>query len=101
MSRKLGAISLEERQQILMEYELHGHERVKEEHDISNRTLQHIRFYHGKSRAKQQGYYHKDLLANVKTLKERISELKETGLTSGEIAEELDISLAQVNKNWV
>lgn len=101
MSRRMGEISLEERQQIIMEYEVEGCTIVRDRHDIDNNTLQHIRFYHGKSNAQKRGYYHKDLMVGVKTLTDHIQECKEKGMSSLETAEYLDVALEQINKNWV
>jgi len=72
-----------------------------EKWNINSNTLQHIKFFHGKSNAKAGGYYHKDLLADaVHPSVAQIKELKESGHNSLEVVEILKISLEIVNKNW-
>lgn len=92
-------LSMEERQQILLDCQLMSGKEVREKWNITNNVLGHIRFFHGKSSAKAGGYYHKDLLKDAADPRiEQIREMKREGKTSGEIAEITGIELVKVNK---
>lgn len=92
-------LSLEERQQILLDCQMMSGREVREKWNITNNVLGHIRFFHGKSSAKAGGYYHKDLLKGAEDPRiEEMRKLKAEGKTSGEIAEITGIELSKVNK---
>lgn len=94
-------LSLEERRDILLDAQVMKGKEVREKWDITNNTLSHIRFFHGKSSAKARGYYHKDLVSGTEhPLKSEIKPLKEQGMTSGEVAKALGIDLEVINRNW-
>jgi hypothetical protein len=99
--RPMKDLSLDERKQILLDYQVMKARDVMEKWNISSNVLQHIKFFHGKSSAVAGGYYHRDLLAGaVHPLVARIHDLKTAGLTSLDVASELNVPLETVNKNW-
>lgn len=101
--RTLKSIDLAERREILIQLETRKMRDVAEEYGVSKNTIQHIRFYHHpKSSAAKRGYYFKDLLGEyVSPTASKIKELKEAGVSSSSVAQDLGIPLEQVNKIWV
>jgi len=92
-------ISMDERRDILLECQIEDSVIVRQRHNISLNTLNHIKFFHGDSSAKARGYYYKDLLDGVvNPVVERVKELKKEGKNSGQVASMLNISLEKMNK---
>lgn len=95
-------LSLEERKNILLDCQIMKSRDVREKYHITNSTLSHIKFTHGRSSAVAGGYYHKDLLKGAENpLVDRIMELKRKGMNSLEVAREMKLDLSIINKNWV
>ncbi len=100
--RTMKNVPMEERKKILLDLQIMKSRDVREKYNITNNTLGHIRFFYGKSNAVAGGYFHKDLLQGaVNPLVEKIRELKRKGRNSLEVARELRVDLATINKNWV
>ena len=96
--RALKDIPLRERKQILLELQVLDSASVREKHRISNQTISHIRFHHGKPKP---GYYNKDLLVDeVNPVIIQIADLHQQGLNSLQIAGELNMPLERVNAVW-
>ena len=94
-------LSLDERREILLDLKVMKPKEVQEKYHITNGTIQHIKFTHGKSSAVAGGYYHKDLLKDAENpIVSSIKELKAKGMNSLQVANELHLDLAVVNKNW-
>lgn len=94
-------ISLEDRRKILLDSQILPSVLIREKWNITQNTLTHVRFFHGKSSAIARGYYHKDLLlGDVHPLVARIREFKNEGMTSSDVAATLGLSVKVVNKNW-
>jgi hypothetical protein len=94
-------LSLDERRDILLDYQVMPAREVIEKWKISQNTLSHIRFFHGKSSAKAGGYYHKDLLGDaVHPAVAQIREMKAAGYTSAEVSDHLKMPLETVNSSW-
>ncbi len=87
-TRPYGALSTQERREILIELQTIPSREVKEKHNIANDVLSHLR------------YHSKHLLVGVVTPADRIASLRDEGYTSAEVAEKLGISLEAVNTNW-
>ncbi len=94
-------LSHEERRKILLDLQVMEGEDVRKKWKISGNTLHHINFFHGKSNAKAQGHYYKDLIGDDLHFKaRRVKEIKDAGGNSIQAAEETKIPLEKVNKIW-
>lgn len=99
--RPMRDISLDERRQILLDLQVMKSKEVCVKWNIAYNTLNHIRFFHGKSSAKARGYYHKDLLRNQVDPKiEIVRQMKADGKTSIQAVEATGLTLEMINKVW-
>jgi DNA primase len=92
-------ISLTDRQAILLDYEMMEAREVREKWNISNTTLQHIRFIHGRGGA-AGGHYHKKLPKLTDPRIEAVKRMKAEGRTSQEASKASGIELSLVNRMW-
>lgn len=94
-------LSIDERRNILLDYQIMSSKDVIEKHNISRNTLNHVQFFHGNSTAKARGYYYKDLLTGFSNpIVNKMRELKIQGKNSIQVAQILKLSLEKVNKMY-
>jgi hypothetical protein len=77
-----------ERRQILIELQTTKSREVREKWNVSPVVISHLR------------YHCQHLLKNEPTIQTRIRELRKLGMSSPDVAVELNLSLAVVNKLW-
>lgn len=97
--RPLRDLPLEERQQILLSLQVESNRVVRARHNISSNTIGHLRWHYGGSK---RGSFHKDILAGARHEKlMAVQSLKERGLNSKQVANDLGLPLELVNKIWI
>lgn len=99
--RPMKDLSHEERKEILLDCQVMPAEDIREKWEITQNTLNHIKFFHGKSNAKANGYYYKDLIGDELSPKAlKIKAVKDAGGNSEQAAEKEKVPLELVNKLW-
>src|SRR3981189_2550412 len=99
-TRPIRDLTLNERRQVLLELETDKSAVVRQRHNISNQTLGHIRWHHGRDHANKREYS-LNLIKGVQSpMKARAVDLKRAGKNSAQVAEILGISLDRVNSFW-
>jgi DNA-binding CsgD family transcriptional regulator len=86
--RPFGILQESERREILLALETMKNKEVRMKYNISKNTVSHLR------------YHCQHLLEGIETMRTRVQQLRGAGMNSMQVAENLGLSLEQVNKLW-